>query len=495
MSTRKTTLFYAVLIAVTSIVIGMVIASRFDFTPESMAESLSTPPMNESPLDGPIEAQTFRRIAATQTPMVVNIRTESETQESDQLFRGDEFFRRFFGEPPSPRSPEHSFGAGSGFVIDKAGFILTNNHVIKEATKIEIGFFGDDNEMYEAKVVGSDQLTDSALLELIERPSYELPEASFGDSSQMQPGDWVMAIGNPFNLNHTVTVGIVSATGRPFVVAPGRSQNVIQTDAAINPGNSGGPLLNLRGEVVGINTAIVSDRASNLGIGFAIPSNVVVELLPQLHGGKVTRGWFGVGIEDVQREAVEEFGLEGQMGAVVSSVTRGAPADKAGVQPGDVIIEYNGQSVENTSDLVQKVISTRPGTEVPVTLMRLGEPITINVTIEELDLDSENRTTRTAVEDLDTGFGMTLQDLTPETARRLGVSPDTQGAVVSNLDPGGTARQGGVQLGDVIIRVNRTRVANATEATQELRLVESGRVALLLVVRQDIERFLQVTKE
>ena len=260
-------------------------------------------------------------------------------------------------------------------------------------------------------------------------------------------------------------------------------KNVIQTDAAINPGNSGGPLLNLRGEVVGINTAIVSDRASNLGIGFAIPSNVVVELLPQLHGGKVARGWFGVGIEDVQREAVEEFGLEGQMGAVVSSVTRGAPADKAGVQPGDVIIEYNGQSVENTSDLVQKVISTRPGTEVPVTLMRLGEPITINVTIEELDLDSENRTTRTAVEDLDTGFGMTLQDLTPETARRLGVSPDTQGAVVSNLDPGGTARQGGVQLGDVIIRVNRTRVANATESNTRVatcrirtrRFVTSGK--------------------
>ena len=497
MSTRKTALFYAILIAVASMAIGMVVASRLDLAPASMAGSLSAPAMNSAPISGPIDAQTFRTIAEAQTPMVVNIRTESRqrAQELSDFFGGDEFFRRFFGQPAPPRRREPTFGAGTGFVIDKTGLILTNNHVVEDATKIEVGFFGEDGELYKARIVGRDPLTDSALLELTEKPDRALPEASFGDSSQMRPGDWVMAIGNPFNLNHTVTVGVISATGRPFVVARGRSQNVIQTDAAINPGNSGGPLLNLRGEVVGINTAIVSDRASNLGIGFAIPSNAIVELLPQLRGGKVTRGWFGVGIEDVQREAVEEFGLEERMGAVVSSVTRGAPADKANIQPGDVIIEYNGERVEDTADLVEKVTSTRPGTEVPVTVMRLGEPITVDVTIEELDLQAESQTARAAVEDVSTGFGMTLQDLTRDTARRLGVPPGTQGAVVIDLDARGPARRGGVQVGDVIVRVNRARVATAAEAMQELQRVESGRVALLLVVRQDVERFLQVTKE
>ena len=499
MSTRKTALFYGVLIAVASMAIGIVIASRLDLAPASMAQTVSVPPVNSAPVNGPIDAQTFRDIAAAQTPMVVNIRTESrrQAQELSEFFGGDEFFRRFFGEPsPSPRRREDpTFGAGTGFVIDKAGFILTNSHVVEEATKIEIGFFGNDGEHYEARIVGRDQLTDSALLELTEKPDHELPEAVFGDSSQMQPGDWVMAIGNPFNLNHTVTVGVISATGRPFSVAQGRWQDVLQTDAAINPGNSGGPLLNLRGEVVGINTAIVSRGPSNLGIGFAIPSNVVVELLPQLRGGKVTRGWFGVGIANVAPEAVEEFGLEERMGAVVSAITRDGPADKADLQPGDVIIEYNGERVEDTEDLVAKVTRTRPGTEVPVTVMRLGEPITLDVTIEELDLETESRTARAAVEDVSTGLGMTLQDLTRETARRLGVPSGTQGAVVVDLEPRGAAERGGVQVGDVVVRVNRTPVASADEATRALQRVESGRVALLLVVRQDVQRFLQVTKE
>ena len=497
MSTRKTTLFYGVLIAVASIAIGIVIASRLDLAPASLAQTVSVPPVNSTSVNGPIDAQTFRAIAAAQTPMVVNIRTESrrQAQELSEFFGGDEFFRRFFSEPSQPRREQPTFGAGTGFVIDKAGFILTNSHVVEGATKIEVGFFGDDGEFYEARTVGRDQLTDSALLGLTEKPDHELPQAIFGDSSQMQPGDWVMAIGNPFNLNHTVTVGVISATGRPFSVAQGRWQDVLQTDAAINPGNSGGPLLNLRGEVVGINTAIVSRGATNLGIGFAIPSNVVVELLPQLREGKVTRGWFGVGIANVAPEAVEAFGLEERMGAVVSAITRDGPADKANVQPGDVIIEYNGERVENTEDLVAKVTRTRPGTEIPVTVMRLGEPITLDVTIEELDLETESRTARAAVEDVSTGLGMALHDLTRETARRLGVPSGTQGAVVVDLEPRGAAQRGGVQVGDVIVRVNRTPVASAEEATRELQRVESGRVALLLVVRQDVQRFLQVTKE
>ena len=501
MSTRKTTLFYAALISVASMAIGMVITSRLGLAPPSMAQSRLAPPMNSTPISGPIDANTFRDIAEAQTPMVVNIRTESRqrTQDLTDFFGGDELFRRFFGQPeppgPQPRRPP-TLSAGTGFVIDAAGFILTNHHVVEGATKIEVGFFGEDGELYEARIVGQDQLTDSALIELIEKPDFVLPEAVFGDSDQMQPGDWVMAIGNPFNLNRTVTVGVISATGRPFRVAQQRWQNVLQTDAAINPGNSGGPLLNLRGEVVGINTAIVSDGgASNLGIGFAIPSNLVRELLPQLRGGKVTRGWIGVGITNVDRAAVEGFGLEERMGAVVSSVTRGAPADQANVQPGDVIIEYNGERVENTGDLVQKVTRTRPGTEVPVTVMRDKAPMTLNVTIAELDLDAETRTAQAAVEDVSSEFGMALQDLTPDTARRLGVPSGTRGAVVVDLEAGGAAQRGRVRVGDVIIRVNRTAVESAAEATRELQAAESGRTAFLLVLREGAQQFLQVTKD
>ena len=501
MSTRRTTLFYATLISVASMAIGMVITSRLGLTPPSMAQSRLTPPMNSTPISGPIDASTFRDIAEAQTPMVVNIRTESRrrTQELTDFFGGDELFRRFFGQPdppgPQPRTPP-TLSAGTGFVIDAAGFILTNHHVVEGATKIEVGFFGEEGKLYEARIVGQDQLTDSALLELIERPDFVLPEAVFGDSDQMRPGDWVMAIGNPFNLNRTVTVGVISATGRPFQVAQRRWQNVLQTDAAINPGNSGGPLLNLRGEVVGINTAIVSGGGvRNLGIGFAIPSNLVRELLPQLHGGKVTRGWIGVGITNVDRTAVDGFGLDERMGAVVSSVTPGAPADRASVQPGDVIIEYNGERVESTEDLVQKVTRTRPGAEVPVTVMRDRAPMTLNVTIEELDLDAKARTAEAAVEDVSSGFGMALQDLTRDTARRLGLPSGTRGAVVVDLEAGGAAQRGLVRVGDVIIRINRTAVESAAEATRELQAAESGRTAFLLVLREGTQQFLQVTKD
>jgi serine protease Do len=289
MSTRKTSLFYAVLIAIASVAVGMVIASRLDLTPASSAQAVSIPPMNSAPLAGAIDAATFRNIAKAQIPTVVNIRTESRqrTQDLTEFFGGggggggEDLLRRFFGggggQPPAtppdgrraPRgrpSPQDPLtqGAGTGFVIDKAGFILTNNHVVDGADKITVSFVGGlRNEEYAAKVVGHDTLTDSALLQLTEMPSQALQEAKFGDSSQMQQGDWVMAIGNPFNLGHTVTVGVISALNRPFGGVAQREQNMLQTDAAINPGNSGGPLLNVRGEVVGMNTAIYTSQAQS----------------------------------------------------------------------------------------------------------------------------------------------------------------------------------------------------------------------------------------
>src|ERR1051326_6699364 len=270
MSSRKITLFYLPLIVLASIAVGMVIASRLDLTPTSAAQTIAVPPMNSAPLTGPLSADTFRNIAKAQAPMVVNIKTEmkAKSQDLEGLFGGgggsDDFFRRFFGGPGGGQGQGQGQGqgddeqtprrrnrrdpiaraAGTGFIINgKDGFILTNNHVVEDAIKIEVYLYTDDETPYTAKVIGRDMLTDSALIQLVDRPSSPLPEAKFGDSSQMQPGDWVMAIGNPFSLAHTISVGVISATKRPFQVTDQRSNEMLQTDAAINPGNSGGPVL------------------------------------------------------------------------------------------------------------------------------------------------------------------------------------------------------------------------------------------------------------
>ena len=484
--------------------IGMVIASRFDMAPRSSAQTFTTPPMNSAPLDGPIDANTFRMIAKQQTATVVNIRTESlQSSPLNDFFGGggDDLFRRFFGQPPGggdAQPKERTVqSAGTGFVIDASGLILTNNHVVENATAIQIDFFGDEDDVfYDAEVLGRDPLTDSALLKLTEMPDGELAVATFGDSSQMAPGDWVMAIGNPFGFGHTVTVGVISAVGRSFRAIRGRDQDVLQTDAAINPGNSGGPLLNFRGEVVGINTAIVSDRQANVGIGFAFPINTVRELLPELRAGKVTRGRIGVEIAAVSREDYEAYGLTERMGAVVQRVVPDGPADQGGVSPGDVIVRYNGERVESTEDLQSRVVATRPDTTVPLVVMRAGEEVTLQVTIGELDLDAEaSGTARAAPENPSEGFGMTLQDLTAGIADQLGLPRNTQGAVVGAVEDGGAAQKSGVQPGDVILTINRVEVTSAVEAIEQLAAIESGRTAFLLVQRGSEQVFLQVLKE
>src|SRR5688572_25995656 len=443
MSSRKTTLFYSLLIMVASLAVGMVIASRLELTPASSAQTgatLAVPPMNSAPLSGPVDAGTFRNIAKTVSPAVVNIRSTSRqrAQEMTEFFGGgggDDLLERFFGgggqgNRPRPRPREQETqAAGTGFVISRDGFILTNNHVIEGATKIEVGFFNEEADIfYEAKVIGRDPLTDSALLQLVD-PKKDLTEVKFGDSSQMQPGDWVVAIGNPFSLGHTVSVGVISATrasGLP--VADQRRADVLQTDAAINPGNSGGPLLNARGEVIGINTAIFTDsrQQGNIGIGFAIPINNVRELIPQLRTGKITRGVIGVSVGPVPIEALAEFGLKERRGALVGQVTRGQPAEKAGIEPGDVILEFNGKPVKNTDELVGTVVRTKPGTTVPVKILRDKQERTINVTVDELNLENEGSRTRSTRETSNEPdeeeaekFGLTMSALTPEAAQRL----------------------------------------------------------------------------
>jgi len=505
MSTPRSTLYYATLIAVASMAIGMVIASRLDMAPSSSAQTFTVPSMNSAPLDGPIDAGTFRMIAEEQTATVVNIRIESvQSSQLNNFFGGggggNDLFERFFGQPPGgDTQPQERTvrSAGTGFVIDASGLILTNNHVVDDATVIEIDFFGDEDDVYyAAKVLGRDQLTDSALLKLTEMPDAELAVATFGDSAQMAPGDWVMAIGNPFGFGHTVTVGVISAIGRPFRAVPGRDQDVLQTDAAINPGNSGGPLLNIRGEVVGINTAIVSDRQANVGIGFAFPINTVRELLPELRSGKVTRGRIGVEIEAVSREDYEEYGLTERMGAVVQRVIPDGPAAEGGVRAGDVIVRYNGERVESTEDLQSRVVATRPDTTVPLVVMRAGEEVTLQVTIGELDLDTEiSGSAQAAPENPSEGFGMTLQDLTAELTNQLQLPSDTEGAVVVDVENGGAAQKSGVRPADVILSINRVEVTGAVEAIDQLAAIESGRTAFVLVQRGSDQVFLQVLKD
>jgi serine protease Do len=531
MSTRKTTAFYAVLLVVASLFVGMVIASRFDLTPVSSAQPIAVPPMNSTPLTGPLDASTFRNIAKAATPMVVNIRTEMKTKAQDltDFFGGgggapDDLFHRFFGNPgqqdddqaPAPRGrgrgnngrtpkEQTTRAAGTGFIISKDGYILTNNHVVEDATKIEVSLYADEADLsYKAKVIGRDALTDSALIQLIDKPNHPLPEAKFGDSSQVEAGDWVMAIGNPFGYEHTVTVGVISATSRAFRVTNGRSNDMLQTDAAINPGNSGGPLLNVRGEVIGMNTAIITNARSegNIGIGFAVPSNTVRDLLPQLHTGKVVRGRIGVSVQVVPREGFEDFGLTKRMGAIVAEVTPGGAALKAGMEPGDVIVQYNGRPVGSNDELVKMVVATKPGTSVQVKVLRNKQEKTLNVVVDELDLEAEQnagrrapQTDQPAPEEQGAGsFGLTLEPVTPQIARRLRLPSGRTGAVVTDVDPDGSSA-GALAQGDVILSVNGQAVSNAVEAARELQKIQTGRLAQLRVWRGDREIFVPVKKE
>lgn len=520
MSTRKTTLFYAVLIAVASLAVGMVIASRLDLTPASSAQSVNVPATNSAPLSGPIDASTFKNIAKAQIPTVVNIRTEARarTRELTDFFGGgDEFMERFFGQQqPGPRGrgrqprpdPDGegsiSESAGTGFVIDKAGFILTNSHVVEGAERIRVSLFNAGvGEDYAAKVVGRDALTDSALLQLTEMPSTPLQEAKFGDSSQLEPGDWVMAIGNPFKLNHTVTVGVISALGREFRVARGRDHYMLQTDAAINPGNSGGPLLNVRGEVVGMNTAIYTDQArqANIGIGFATPINVLRDLVPQLRTGKVTRGVIGVEVNTTfNRRSAEALGVKEGVGALVAKVNPRGPADRAGIQRGDVITEFNGRPVEDNVELVAMVMATKPGTSVPVTIVRNKQRQTLSVTIDELDLDAEagveasrseapGETERTT-----TGVGMTMEPVTPDVARAAGLPANRGGAVIVSVERNSAAATAGLLPEDVIVEINRAPVTNVAQVSKALQSAAPGTPVFLVIWRDRQEQFVVLTK-
>jgi serine protease Do len=347
-------------------------------------------------------------------------------------------------------------------------------------------------------------LTDTALIQLAEAPSASLQEARFGDSAQMQPGDWVVAIGNPFNLSHTVTVGVISALGRPLGGVPGREQPMLQTDAAINPGNSGGPLLNVRGEVVGINTAIYTDaqRAANIGIGFATPINPIRDLLPQLRNGKVTRGVIGIRVDrdGVTKDVAQAMGLPSASGAMLASVIQGGPAEKAGLLPGDIITEFNGRPVADSEALVNLVVATKPGTSVPVTVYRKKQKKTMNIVVDELDLDAEQgRQARgggsgPVEEPTATGFGMEVGPITPDVARELELPRNRGGAVVLDVERNSAAFNAGIRPNDVIVEVNQQEVSNPSQVQRELQRATPGQPVFLLIWRDGETNFITLRK-
>jgi serine protease Do len=505
--TKRTSIFTAVLIAVASLAAGLVLASRLDLTPASGAQPMAVPEANSEPINGAIDATTFRRIAQAVSPAVVSIQTESRRR-----LRGPaDFFDQnpFFGNPRRPQRPGDEappqISGGTGFIIDAgSAYILTNNHVVEGADRIQVGFFGDHRfaDLFDAKVVGRDPLTDSALIQLTNRPNRELTQVRFGDSDQMAPGDWVVAIGNPFGLKHTVTVGVVSAVGRDdFQTVTGRSQVMIQTDAAINRGNSGGPLLNVRGEVVGINTAIYTNDAAagNVGVGFAVPINSVRNLLPQLRTGRIIRGQLGVSVDTrpFTAEEARDLGLPGGGGALINLVNDGSAADKAGLEVNDIVIEFNGRPVNSSNDLISQVVQTPPGTTVPIKIVRNRQQRTLNVTVDELDLLAENAEEPRCESRRGTeagGVGITIDPLTPSIARQLELPSGQTGAVVTNVAPGSEAANAGVREGDVIHTVNGRATRNVDEVARAIEAVPQGSSVLLTVIRQGREVGVRIRK-
>ncbi len=435
--------------------------------------------------------QAFRSVAKQVSPAVVFIQVEKEVSgQSDNPLSGtpfgDEFFRRFFGQIPQQQSPRqspkrHATGQGSGFLISKDGYIMTNNHVVSDADKVSVQML--DGREFDAEIVGTDPPTDVAIIKI--KADDDLPYLELGDSDQLEVGDWVLAFGNPFGLSHTLTAGIVSAKGRSGIGLTDY-ENFIQTDAAINPGNSGGPLVNLDGQVVGMNSAIFTRSGGYMGIGFAIPINMAKNIRQQLiKDGTVKRGRLGVYIQDLDKDLADSFGLDQRDGILVAQVMEDSPAQAAGLKQGDIILELDGEKVEKTASFRNRVALTAPGTKIKLLVLRDGKKINLTAEIGALQTDSKGQPA--TANDLPE-LGMTLQKLTPDLAEQLGYS-DAEGVVVTAVEADSLAARSGIQRGDLIEEVNRTAVKEPADVRKLIK--SSDRKTVLLLVRQgDASRYL-----
>ncbi len=425
-------------------------------------------------------SKAFARVAEELEPAVVNIFTEGGSERTlGQPPSGspfDEFFERYFRDQPQRRRRS----LGSGVIVDPRGYIITNNHVIENAEEIEVQF--SDERRFPAEVVGTDPATDLAVLRIKSDSDEPFPYVGFGSSEDVVVGEWVLAMGNPFGFGHTVTAGIISAKGR--LIGQGSYDDFIQTDAAINPGNSGGPLVNMRAEVIGINSNIISNSGGSMGIGFAIPSDMTRKVYDQLvSDGKVTRGWLGVSIQNLTPELARSFGLEGIKGALVSDLLGDdSPAAKAGLQAGDIIVEFNRVAVESNTHLVHLVADVRPGESVPVKYYREGELRTGEVHMALRTIDTDVRASEESSPEEPGRLGISGQNLTREMASELGAT-SRSGVVLMAVEPGGPAEDAGLRRGDIIIEANREPVKNTEDLQRLMTDVADGGDLLLRIER------------
>ncbi len=443
----------------------------------------------------------FTELAETAGKAVVNISTETtvETQQvnpfmnKEQIPEGHPFreffdqFDKFFKQQPHQQRKQSSLG--SGFIISKDGYIVTNNHVVKGADKVKVKLRKDEKKSYPAKIIGRDPETDLALLKIeVDTP---LPTLEFGDSEKAKVGEWVLAIGNPFGLSHTVTQGIISAKGR--IIGAGPFDDFIQTDASINPGNSGGPLLNLDGKVIGINTAILP---AGEGLGFAIPSNGAKNIIAQLKAGKkIHRGWLGVSIRGLSENDAKALGLDKPKGALVAQVFPGDPADKAGVKQGDVIIAVNGHSVADNAELLRRIAGLKPGDKAKLTLWRGGKTIKRTVVLGERGDKAVAQQQPSHHPELATILGMSVRPVANEQeAKALGLDK-VAGLVVVDVDPNSVAGSEGITQGDVILQANQQEVNTTDQLKTQLKKGKDRGAVMFLVKRQGQNIFIALPLE
>jgi serine protease Do len=440
----------------------------------------------------------FADLAAKVTPAVVNISTTQTVERpSGRLPQMpfppgspfEEFLKRFFEQQsyePSAGSPAKTTALGSGFIIDPAGYVVTNNHVVGKADKIDVTL--TDGGKFDAKLIGRDEKTDLALLKIdVERP---LPFVTFGDSDALRVGDWVLAVGNPFGLGGTVTAGILSARGRDIQSGP--YDDFLQIDAAINRGNSGGPTFNMDGAVVGVNTAIYSPNGGSVGIGFAIPSSIAKPVIESLREhGKVERGWLGVQIQEVTPEIAAGLGLDKPEGALVAAVTPDSPAAKAGIKQGDVIVGIDGKPIERLKDLSLHVANQKAGTKVKMSVWRDGRTRELQASIGQMPQQLAQAGSSSADQSETGKLGLALAPLTPELRQRFELDDDVKGVVITAVRPGSPAAEIGLRPGDVVKQVNQTDVTAPRQLVEQIEVArKDGRQAvLLLVARGDGQRF------
>ena len=467
---------WQVIVVVALLTVGFLAGSSFNVVSDVEAKTGEILAVPES----------FSHLAEMASPAVVNIRTVKTIKGGGRVFRHfkkgpfgeddprQDFFNKFFGENHQREFKQRSLG--SGFIIDKDGYIVTNNHVIENADKIEVIL--KDEKRFEAEIVGRDANTDLALIKI--KAERNLPVLQFGDSDILKVGQWVVAIGNPFGLDNTVTAGIVSAKGR--VIGSGPYDDFIQTDASINPGNSGGPLLNMNGEVVGINTAII---ASGQGIGFAIPVNLARGIIEQLkQKGVVTRGWLGVGIQPLSEELAAYYGVENGKGVLVTEVFPGNPADAAGIKPKDIILSVSGKKVETVRDLTSMIAAIGVGETTKIKVLRDGMTKTFMVKIakrEDAKITAIHPRKRHQEE-----LGLLVAELTSEMARRYNLKEE-KGVIVTGVEPGGKAEESGVQMGDIIKEINHHGITTVEDFTQAISKIKDGESINMFIRRRNRE--------